>query len=1060
MNLAALSIKRPIFILCVVSLMLILGVISLLKMPVDLFPDVTFPIVGVQVTYPGASPIDLEKQVTKIIEDELGSLSGLQNMTSNNLDSVAMIILEFRLGTDVKDVEQQVRNRIGNIRRNLPNDIYEPVVFRFDPADQPIISLAITSSLPTGEAYDVANEMIKPQFERLNDVGQVRVRGGRKTEVHVLVDKNRIQDRQISMIQIARRIEETSKDIPIGKVENSLNELVMRTNGEFSSLDEIKNVNVNFLGSDRAVLLNEVARIERGLEDQKNIASIKGVPALLLEVYKQSGANTVAVTDAVKKNIEKVNKLMLEKKIDAKIEVVRDMSRPIRMNVADVYESILIGVGLCVLVVFLFLGSARSTFITGMALPNSLLGGFIVMYMMGFSINMMTLLALSLAVGLLIDDAIVVRENIFRHMEMGKEPKAAAMEGTTEVAQAVIATTLVVIAVFGPISFLDGMIGQFFRQFGLTIVFTMLISLFDAFTVAPMLSAYLASPTEHQKSNNLIGRLLSAFDRMQTRLEDWYESLLEKTLKYPKSVLGMALVVFIACMATTAYIPKTFLPSPDNGEFGVNIEMPVGSSLQGTADFTKGIEKILSEDPSVDMVLTTVGSNNGEANKASLFVRLVERKHRQLTTTETKTHFRKLFESFQAKAIVEIGDIDAVNSGQKPFNLNITGDDLNILSEYANKLKGRLAKIPGLVDVDTNFRSGKPEFHVAFDRKKTEALGVSTVTAGAELRNRTEGAEAAVYRENGIEYKVRVRFEEKYRDLREQFNTTFVPNQNFNMIPLQRIAKPEDSVGFSQINRQNKSRYINLAANLGPQGSLGSITTDVQNIIKNELPPPAGVDYRFQGQAEDFQDLISSMLLAIFLGVLFIYLVLSSLYESFITPFTILLALPLAMCGAMLGLLIFGKTIDIFSLIGIVLLLGVVAKNSILLVDYTKQLEDAGHGRREALLKASRTRLRPILMTSLALIAGMVPIAIGLNEASAMRTSMGVAIIGGLISSTLLTLLVVPAAYGYVDDFRIWTGRFLSRFGGHPHTATAAHTHGNAAAPGAGSAAAPGAKAE
>lgn len=1030
MNLPALSIKRPIFISCIVALMLILGVICLKKMPVDLFPDVTFPIVAVQVTYPGASPMDVEKQVSKPIEDELGSLSGLKNMTSNNLDSVAVLILEFRLGTDVKEAEQQVRNRIGNIRRDLPNDIYEPVIRRFDPADQPVITLAITSKLPAGEAYDVANELVKPQFERLNDIGQVEVIGGRKTEIQVLVDKKKIQDRQISMLQIARRIEETSKDIPIGKVENPLKEILMRTSGEFSSLDEIKNVNVNFIGSDRAVLLSEIGKVEKGLEDQKSMASIRGTPALLLQVYKQSGSNTVAVTDAVKKALEKVNKYLVDKKIDAQVEVVRDLSRPIRLNVADVNESILIGIGLCVLVVFFFLGSARSTFITGMALPNSLLGGFVVMYTMGFSINMMTLLALSLAVGLLIDDAIVVRENIFRHMEMGKDPRKAALEGTTEVAQAVVATTLVVIAVFGPISFLQGMIGQFFKQFGLTIVFTMLISLFDAFTVAPMLSAYMASPAEHKKGQGFIARLLAAFDRMQTKLEDIYESLLKKTLAFPKTVLALAVLIFVASLMTLPLIPKTFLPAADNGEFGVTVEMPVGTSLQGTADFIKGIEEILVKDSAVDMVLTTVGSSNGEANKASLFVRLVERKQRSLTTTGMKAALREKLAEFQKSATVEIGDIDIANSGQKPFNLNITGDDLESLSVYANAVKERMRKIPGLVDVDTNFRGGKPEFHVVFDRRRSEQLGVSTVMAGMELRNRTEGAEAAVFREKGIEYKVRVRFEEANRDLRTQFATTLVPNSNNNMIPLSRIAKGEETSGYSQINRQNKNRFINIAANLGPQGSLGTITTEVQRILKEELPPPPGVDHRFQGQAEDFQDLISSMLLAIFLGVLFIYLVLASLYESFVTPFTILLALPLAMCGALVGLLVFGKTIDIFSLIGIVLLLGVVAKNSILLVDYTKHLEGDGLGRNEALLKASRTRLRPILMTSLALIAGMVPIAIGLNEASAMRTSMGIAIIGGLISSTLLTLVVVPAAYGFVDDFRQAAGRFFRRFGG------------------------------
>lgn len=1041
MNLAALSIKRPIFILCVVSLMLVLGVISLLKMPVDLFPDVTFPIVAIQITYPGASPVDLEKQVSKPIEDALGSLPGLKTMTSSNLDSIAVIVLEFKLGTDIKEAEQQVRNRIGNIRRDLPNEMYEPVIRRFDPADQPVITLAITSKLPQGQAYDVANEVIKPQFERLNDVGQVTVVGGRKTEIHVLVDKNKLQERQISMLQISKRVEETSKDIPVGKIDNLKNELLMRTNGEFTSIDELKNVNINFLGSDRAVNLNEVARVERGLEDEQNIASIRGAPALLLQVFKQSGSNTVSVTDDVKKSLATINKYLEAKKIDAKVEVVRDMSRPIRLNVADVQESILIGIGLCIVVVFLFLGSGRSTLITGMALPNSLLGGFIVMYAMGFSINMMTLLALSLAVGLLIDDAIVVRENIFRHLEMGKAPKQAALDGTKEVTQAVIATTLVVIAVFGPISFLEGIIGQFFRQFGLTIVFTMLISLFDAFTVAPMLSAYLASPTEHGQRKGPIGRMLGVFDSLQNRLENLYEGILKPTLGHPKKVLLGALLLFIGCMMTLRYIPKTFLPGQDNGEFTVSIETPVGTSLRGTAAFTKQIEDLLTKDPTVDMVLSTIGSSNAEANKASLYVRLVDRKNRQLNTTDMKALVREKVKPFLSGGIIEVGDIDAAASGQKPFNLNITGDNLEQLSEYSLKLKERMMKIPGLVDVDTNFRAGKPEFHVAFDRKKTESLGVSTATAGAELRNRTEGTEAAIYRENGIEYKIRVRFEEAFRDLREQFDTTFVPNQNFNMIPLSRIAKAETASGYSQINRQNKNRYINIAANLGPKGSLGTVTQEVQDILKNELPPPPGVDFRFKGQAEDFQDLISSMLLAIGLGVLFIYLVLSSLYESFVTPFTILLALPLAMCGAFVGLLIFGKSIDIFSLIGIVLLLGVVAKNSILLVDYTKQMEESGLSRNEALLKACRTRLRPILMTSLALIAGMIPIAIGLNEASAMRTSMGIAIIGGLISSTVLTLLVVPAAYGFIDDFRLWAGRFLSRFGGNHGAGTPTH-HG------------------
>ncbi|KYG65419.1 NolG efflux transporter [Bdellovibrio bacteriovorus] len=1031
MNLPSLSIRRPIFISCIVILMLILGAFSLKRMPVDMFPDVTFPVLFVQVTYPGASPLDLEKQVSKLIEDEVGSISGLKTLTSNNLDGVAIVVLEFQLGTDIKEVEQEVRNRLGNIRRDLPADIYEPVIRRFDPADQPIVVLAITSDLPEGQAYDLANETIKPQFERLKDVGQVDIFGGRKQEIHVIVDKNKLQDRKISMLQVSQRILDTSKDTPIGKIENPRNETTLRTSGEFDALKQIAEVNVNFIGSDRAVLVQDIGKVVRSLEDQKTMGRIKGKSALLMNIYKQRGANTVAVAENVNKNIQKINAFLKERKINGEVSLVRDTSRPIQLNVYDVKESIIIGIILCVIVVFFFLGSARSTFITAMALPNSLLGGFVIMYAMGFTINLMTLLALSLAVGLLIDDAIVVRENIFRHLEMGKKPKDAALDGTKEVAMAVIATTLVVIAVFGPISFLQGIVGQFFKQFGLTVVFTMLISLFDAFTVAPMLSAYMAHPNEHHKGTGVIGRMLSAFDRFQTRLEDIYEKGLKYTLANPKKILLGGTLIFFGSLVTIAFIPKTFLPSPDNGEFNVNIEMPVGSSLMATSAFTEKVEKVFENDPAVDMVLAVVGNTNNESNKAMLFVRLVERKKRSMSTTDYKEEIRKKIKQFEKEAIVALGDIDAVNSGQKPLNVNIQGENLEELNAYAVKLVERMKKIPGLVDVDTNFRSGKPEFHVIFDRARSEALGVSTVTAGAELRNRTEGNEQAIFRENGIDYKIRVRFEEMYRDLRTQFATTLVPNSNFNMIPLSRIAKGEETFGYSQINRQNKGRYIQISGNLAKGGALGTISAEIEKIIKTELPPPPGIDYKFQGQADDFKELIENMLLAIFLGVTFIYLVLASLYESFITPFSILLALPLAMTGAFLALLIFGKTIDIFSLIGIVLLLGVVAKNSILLVDYTNQLIHEGLERNAALLKACRTRLRPILMTSLALIAGMIPIAIGLNEASAMRTSMGIAIIGGLVSSTLLTLLIVPAAYGFIEDFKMWFRAKLAKITGY-----------------------------
>jgi hydrophobe/amphiphile efflux-1 (HAE1) family protein len=1031
MNLAELSIKRPIFITCCVVLMIVVGILSLKNMPVDQFPDVTFPVVFAEIQYPGASPVDVERQISKIVEDEVSSLPGIDTVTSNNYDSVAIIVIKFRLGTDIKEAEQQVRNRISNVRNKLPKDAKEPTIRRFDPADQPIISIALNSKLDPAALYDIANEQVKPLLERVQDVGLVRIVGGQKKEIQVIVDKQKLQDRQISMVQVSQKISDTSKDTPIGKFENKENETVLRAVGEFTSLDQLKNVAVNFVGSDRSVKLSELATVKESLEKAQRFSSINGQNALFLQVYKQSGSNTVAVADRIKKQLENVNLYLTEKKLDVKAVMVRDSSIPIRLNVLDVRESIFLGILLCVIVVFFFLGSARSTLITGLALPNSLLGGFIIMYVMGFSINIMTLIALSLAVGLLIDDAIVVRENIFRHLEMGKHPINAALEGTKEVSLAVIATTMVVIAVFGPIAFVPGMVGQFFKQFGLTVVFTMLISLFDAFTVAPMLSAYLATKAEHDKGNGIIARMLRAFDRVQVSLEQTYERILRWTVNHRKTVLGSAVIFFFVSLFLGKFISKTFVPPNDLGEFSVSLELPVGTSLEGTYAFAKNLETTIKKIPEVDLVALTVGSTTYESNKADFYVHLVDKKHRNGKTTFTvKDELRKMVEPLQTQARIAITDVDISGGGQKPLNLLIVGDDLDQLSTYALEVQKRIAKIKGLVDVDTNFRSGSPEYHVVFDREKSEALGISTVIAGEELRDRTEGSVPAVYRENGIEYDIRVMFDESQKDLRSNFNSTFVPNQNFNMIPLSRVATAEKRVGYSQINRQNKGRYIAISANMGPNGQLGDVTTEIENIFKNEMKPPIGVTYRFEGQAQDFKDLMANMMIALGLGVLLIYLVLSSLYESFVTPFTILLALPLAISGAFIGLLIFGKSIDIFSIIGLILLMGVVAKNSILLVDYTQHLLREGMNLNDALIKACTVRLRPILMTSLALIASTMPIAVGVTELGTQRQSMGVAIIGGVLSSTVLTLVVVPAAFGYIDKFRVWSGTKIQKFRG------------------------------
>jgi HAE1 family hydrophobic/amphiphilic exporter-1 len=1028
MNLAKISISRPIFITCIVVLMLVIGALSVKKMGVDLFPDVTFPVVGIQTVYPGASPNDIENLVSKPIEEELGSLNGLENLRSINQESVSFVVAEFKLGSDIKNAEQQIRDRLGQVRRKLPDDIEEPLIRRFDPSDQPILRLAVESELPPAELFDLLDKKIKNALERVNGVGQVRILGSRKREIRVEINKEKLEDRELTMGQVAARLGATSKSVPLGKVEKGETESVYRTIGEFENLKAIENVVVQFV--DNPVRVSDLGVVVESLETENTRTTLNGKSAAFLDIYRQSGTNTIAVSEGIENVLGKINKDFLDQKIQAEIKVVRDGAKPIKLNVADVYESIIIGIVLCIIVVFFFLGSMRSTLITGLALPNSLLGAFIIMYSLGFTINIMTLLALSLAVGLLVDDAIVVRENIFRHLEMGKDPKVAAEEGTNEVAQAVLAVTLVVIAVFGPIAFLQGIVGQFFKQFGLTIVFAMLISLFDAMTIAPMLSAYLASAAEHTRGRGLVSRMLQGFDNMQAAGERFYKKTLEFTLARPAFILLGSIVIFVASMALLKFIPKTFLPPADNGEFEVRIELPPGTGLEKTYAESVRVDEKIRANENIGMTAMVTGSEQGEVNKSIIYVSLKPRAERKLKTFETKNLLREELVGLIPNAVVNVQDIDIANSGDRQFNFYVSGDNLDELSAYVEKLKERMKKIPGLVDVDTNYRLGKPEVQVVFNRAKAESLGVSTVSAGAELRARIEGIIPATYRIKGDEYNIRVRLRDEDRDLSKNFDTAVVPNSNFNLIPLVQIADKKDVSGFSQINRYNRGRFINISGDIGAGGALDFIMNETTRIMKEELPPPPGVKGEFKGQAENFKELIENMLIAIFLGVLFIYLVLSSLYESFITPFSILLALPFAMTGAFAALYITGASINIFSMIGIVMLLGVVAKNSILLIDYIEQLKREGLNRREAILKAGVTRLRPILMTSIALIAGTVPIAVGLNEASAQRTSMGISIIGGLVTSTLLTLVVVPAAYGYIDNLRSMLARMMGALKG------------------------------
>ncbi|MDV6236062.1 efflux RND transporter permease subunit [Leptospira ellisii] len=1056
MNFAEISIKRPIFITCTVLIILVTGYLSLNKLGVDLFPNVSIPVVTVTVPYPGASPNEIETLIAKPIEDEMSTISGVKRVKSNCNEGFGTVIVEFTLETDIKYAEQQVRDKVSSVKPKLPKDSKEPIIRRVDPSDQPILVLSLRADLSEAGLFDVANEEIKQGLLTVKDVGNIAIFGGRKREIHVALDRNKLKEHMISASIVSNRLAAGGTNIPAGKVSKQDRELVYRTINEFNSPQEIRDTPVSLFGNEVPVKIGQLGEVYDTLEDETTRAYYNGKKAVFLYVYKQSGANTVAVAKEVRKRVSNMNLELQKRQGTPSLEIASDNSTQIEDNIYDVNETIIIGIALTIIVVLLFLGSVRSTIITGLALPNSLLGAFILMQLAGFTVNVMTLLALSLAVGLLIDDAIVVRENIFRHREMGKTAREAAIEGTKEVTLAVVATTMTVIAVFMPIAFISGIVGQFLREFGLTVCFALLISLYDALTIAPMMSAYFGGAVSHSPGNlhpdstaasalrsspqiktktgtpstifiilNLLWMpfrflfrilercldvILAGFNSFQSLLENLYAAVLRFTLNWPILILSLAVFVFAVSLVLTKFIPKTFLPAQDQGKFQVTLNMPPGTTVGGMADVAQRVSSLIAAHPETKLV----GMSNTNRS-ATMFVEMVPSKLRKINTSDFKDAIRNELVSFSfATPIVK--DIDNVGGGQRPFTLVVSGSNGKAVERYADLLYRKLRESKALLDVDTSYRSGAPEFRIVPDRDKEVQLGVLGTVIGTELRTLVEGTVPAVYRENGIEYDIRVRLKEGQRDLKENFYHSFVPNFNNRMIPIQNVAKAEETIGLASISRLNRNKSVEIYADVAPGGpGMGGAMQEIAAFTQNEAPLPPGIKISYLGQAESFQEMGVSMAIAMGLGVLFIYMVLASLYESFVTPFAIMLVFPLALSGAFIALFITRKSLDIFSMIGLIMLIGVATKNSILLVDFTNQLLEKGFEMKEAIIEAGRERLRPILMTSFALIAGMLPIAIGLNEASKQRTSMGIAIIGGLISSTILTLVVVPAAFSYIE---------------------------------------------
>ena len=1022
MNIAKLAIKRPVFITCIVAVILILGVISYRNIGVELMPDLSFPTIGVTTTYSGASPEEIEQLVTKPLEDELGSLSGLKHLSSSNIESLSVITLEFDQDVNVDQAAQDVRDKINVVRNALPDDLTDdPVVRKFDPDASAVIRLALVSDLSPSEMYDLAKETIKPKLERVKDVGSVQITGGARREIQVEIDQNRLNEYMIPMTSVVSQIQNSGSNVPVGKKETGNSQTVFRAMGEFNNLDQVRNTLISFSGDlGNSVSVKTLGAVSDGNKDVESIGYIytpsknkddkSGTvqSCIYLDIIKQSGKNTVKVTDEVKAQIKTINAELKELKGNSRIIVTSDQSTWIKTNVNETVSTILIGIFLAVLVVYLFLGNIRSTIITAIAIPNSLLGAVILMNVMGFSFNMMTLMALSLVVGLLVDDAIVVRENIFRKLENGDNAFRAAESGTTEVMLAVIATTLAILSVFFPIGMLSGVVGKVFKQFGFTVVFAMIVSLFDALTVAPFLSAYFAG--DGKKADNFMTRW---FEKFQVNAENFYSKIMGYCLNHPVIVITVTTLIFVSSLGLLSFVKKTFFPSGDRGEFAVNIEMPAGTSLHGTGETIKKIEDKIRAIKDLEYYSVTLGNSSGEVTEGEIHCFLT--KNRTKTTDEYKEETRKMLTEF-SYAHPTVNTTHG-GSGGSPFVIVVSGHDLATVEKASSLILEKVKTIPDLVDLDSSMKKGNPEFRVNFNQEKMQALGVMNSAAGAELRYNITGAVVGKFRDKGVEYDIRARLKPEQRDLSQTFSLTKVANTAGRMVPLNAVAAGDRTTGFAQISRQDKAYIVKITANLSQNGAIGNAMGQAKKIISS-IQLPAEVTYSFSGDSENFADTASSIIFALALAIVFIYLVLSSLYESFVTPFTILLAVPPALTGALLALFLTGFMLDLFSMIGMVMLMGLVTKNSILLVDNAVHGVNSGLDAKEAVLQAGKRRLRPILMTTFAMLAGMLPLALGIGEAAQMRQSMGISIMGGVIVSTLITLIVVPAVFEYIDRFR------------------------------------------
>jgi hydrophobic/amphiphilic exporter-1 (mainly G- bacteria), HAE1 family len=1046
------SLQNPVFATMVMLCLVVLGLFSLQRLQVDQFPNIDFPVVVVIADYPGASPEIVESEVSKKIEEGVNSIAGINALTSRSYEGQSVVVIEFGLHIDGRKAAEDVREKVASIKPLLRAEVKEPRVLRFDPAARAVWSVAV---LPASQAdgnvsnpvelTNWAEQTFKKRLENVRGVGSVTVVGGTKREINVYLNPQALEAFGITPDQVVAAVRNENQDLPVGAIRSLTQERVIQIEARMQRPEDFGKIIVARKNG-APVRVDQVARVADGAQEIDSLALYNGQRTLVLSVQKSQDENTIAVVDGLIKTLDEVKKQV---PAGVKLEPIADGSRQIRVSVDNVRRTLIEGALLTILIVFLFLNSWRSTVITGLTLPIALIGTFLFMNLFGFTINMITLMALSLCVGLLIDDAIVVRENIVRHVQMGKTPYQASLEGTQEIGLAVLATTLSIVAVFLPIGFMGGIIGKFFHEFGITIVAAVLISMFVSFTLDPMLSSIWHDPSidNHGKRgppvtlyDKTIGRVTLWFDNATESLADAYQSILRWSLKHKLATVGLALGIFAASIFMVPLLGTEFVPKSDFSETTVNFNTPVGSSLEVTESKAKQVEGIIRSFPEVRYTLATINTGNAQGKiYASVYIRLVDRKDRKLSVDAMSVKLRERLRQVPGITVTHVGLMDAVG-GQKQILFSIQGPDTDELERLTTLALDKVRTVPGLVDLDSSVKPNKPTLDVRVKRDVASDLGLSVAQIGSALRTLVAGQTVGNWRAPDDQtYDVNVRLAPDARNRSTDLALLpFTVGSNADGSPrivrLNQVADVVESTGANQINRRDLTREVSITANVSGR-SAGEVSADIKTAMDSIAMPP-GYSYKFSGSTKDMAEAFGYAISALVLAIVFIYMILASQFKSFLQPLALMTALPLTLIGVVLALMMFNSTLSMFSIIGVVMLMGLVTKNAILLVDFAiRAREDGvdadgnhvpGMNRSDALLMAAKVRLRPILMTTLAMIFGMVPLAFALTEGSEMRAPMGQAVIGGVITSSLLTLVVVPVVYCYMDDLAQWARRLWS----------------------------------